>query len=116
MPLSGSLNLGSGGPPRAGQVDQERHALKLVFQPRRRVGRRSARPWPSHRPSPSDLHRQGSDLRGRVLAQVLAEVRQREVDVAAASGVDQFGRDEAQPVLAGVVDVYAEASLDVCHL
>jgi hypothetical protein len=36
-----------------------------------------------------------SDISGSVRAQVLAQVRQREVDVPAAGGVDQFARDQA---------------------
>ena len=43
-----------------------------------------------------------------MFAQVFAEVGEREVDVATASGVDEFGCDEAEPVLAGVIDVDAE--------
>lgn len=51
-----------------------------------------------------------------MLEQVLAQVREGEVDIAAPDRLDQLGCDEAKPILAGIVDVDTQAPLDVGHL
>jgi hypothetical protein len=56
------------------------------------------------------------NVRSSVLAQVLAEVREGEVDVAVADGLDELRGQEPEAVLAGVADVHTDPVLDVGHL
>ena len=56
------------------------------------------------------------DLSCRLVAQVFPHIRQGEVDVTSLLRLDQFGRNEAQPVLAYVVLVDAQPLLNLRHL